>query len=235
MEHLPLYIRVHTTLLDRIAAGEWAPGTTIPSELALSKEMKVSQGTVRKAIDQLCADGALNRVQGSGTYVSEQTPELAHFRFFRLMEPDGSLAVPQLYRQVGSVQPVTDEVADLLEIACGTQVHVIDRVRTIRGERAIVETVTVPEAIMPGLSSAAPLPNALYPHYQAEHGVTVLNTEDWLSAVPADERAAQRMSVPVGTPLLRADRVAFDLKGRRVEHRISHFVTKGSRFHVTLR
>lgn len=235
MDHRPLYMRVHATLVDRLMAGEWHPGSVIPSEIALAKELKVSQGTVRKAIDQLCADGALRRVQGRGTFVSEQTPELAHFRFFRLVDEDDNLAIPQLYRQIGSKQPVPDDVGEELAIAPGSEVHVIQRIRTIGGERAISETVTVPVDIMPGLSAEAPLPNALYPHYQATFGVTVLRTEDRLSAVNADERIAKRLSVAAGTALLRADRLAFDLTDRCVEHRVTFFITRGHRFQVTLR
>lgn len=235
MDQRPLYMRVHTELVERLMAGEWAPGDTIPSEIALAEQMGVSQGTVRKAVQQLCADGALRRVQGRGTFVSEQTPERAHFRFFRLMDGDGELAVPQLYRQIGAVRPICATIAAALLVEDDADAHVIDRVRTIGGERAILETITVPESVMPGLSAHAPLPNALYPHYQSAYGVTVLRTDDRLSAVGADQGQARAFSVPVGTPLLCAERVAFDLKDRRVEHRMSFFLTRGHHFHVSLR
>jgi len=231
----PLYVRIQDQLVDRIARGEWAPGTMIPSEIALAQEISVSQGTVRKAIDQLCSDGVVTRVQGRGTFVAEQTPERANFRFLRLQDKEGAQIVPELLRQIASAHQATVDQAAALQIASSELVHVIDRIRTIGDEKAILETVTVPDNLMPGLSDATKLPNALYPHYQSTYGITVLTTEDSISAVSATARQARMLSVPHGTALLRVDRIARDLTGQVVEFRMSHFLTRAIRYAVTLR
>jgi len=160
----PLYARVREDLITRISAAEWAPGEVIPSENALAAEMGVSQGTVRKAIDQLCANGALRRVQGKGTFVAEQTPELANFRFFRLVDYNGNRVVPEMLRQEPTQRAATPEQARALGIEPGAPIHQIERLRTINGERAILETVAVAREVMPGLSEDRKLPNELYPH-----------------------------------------------------------------------
>lgn len=231
----PLYVRIQDQLVARMARGEWAPGTMIPSEIALAQEIGVSQGTVRKAIDQLCSDGVVTRVQGRGTFVAEQTPERANFRFLRLQGGDGEQVVPDLLRQIASAQEATKEQAAALQIFPGDPVHVIDRVRAVADQKAILETVTVPEALMPGLSDMTKLPNALYPHYQSRYGITVLTTDDAISAVSATARQARMLSVPHSTALLRVDRIAKDLTGKVVEFRVSHFLTRAIRYAVTLR
>jgi len=88
---------------------------------------------------------------------------------------------------------------------------------------------------MPGLFEGPALPNALYPHYQARFAISVLNTEERLSAVAADARLARRLGVDRGAPLLRAERTAFDLTDRAVEHRISYVVATDVAFTVALR
>lgn len=232
--YLPRYAQVRAELVQRLSAGEWAPGAALPSEMALAAELGVSQGTARKAIDSLVADGALTRVQGKGTFVAEQTAELANFRFLRITGRDGQRVLPELIRWEAATANANARVADALSISPGAKLHMILRTRSIDGTPAIIEVIRIPDTIMPGLSSAADLPNALYPFYQSAHGVTVLRTDDRLSAVAADDAAATALSIPEGTPLLRAERVAYDLTGRAVEHRISHFITADHSFSVRL-
>ncbi|MEM7056386.1 MAG: GntR family transcriptional regulator [Pseudomonadota bacterium] len=231
----PLYVRIQDQLVARVASGEWAPGAMIPSEMALAQEIGASQGTVRKAIDQLCSDGVVTRVQGRGTFVAEQTPERANFRFFRMQDAEGAQIVPDLLRQIAACHPASKEQAASLEINPGDPVHVIDRVRTVEGEKAILETIAVPDRLMPGLSDMAKLPNALYPHYQSTFGITVLTTNEAISAVSATARQARMLSVPHSTALLRIERNARDLTGQIVEFRISHFLTRAISYAVTLR
>ena len=62
----PLYMQVHEELTRHLAAGRWQPGTMLPSEQELARELGVSQGTVRKALDAMTAERILVRRQGRG-------------------------------------------------------------------------------------------------------------------------------------------------------------------------
>jgi Bacterial regulatory proteins, gntR family/TIR domain len=68
----PLYEQVKVLILRQIEEGEFAPGEAIPIEQELAARFKVSQGTIRKAVDTLCEDGFLVRRQGIGTFVSSR-------------------------------------------------------------------------------------------------------------------------------------------------------------------
>jgi len=83
----PLYQQIKALILRSLQAGEWRPGEAIPSELELAARFKVSQGTVRKAVDELAADNLLVRRQGKGTFVATHHEEQIQYRFLRL-EPD---------------------------------------------------------------------------------------------------------------------------------------------------
>ena len=52
----PLYRQIKALIVQSLDRGEWKPGEAIPSELDLASRFKVSQGTVRKALDELAAD-----------------------------------------------------------------------------------------------------------------------------------------------------------------------------------
>ena len=57
----PLYRQIKHLILQGLASGEWRPGEAIPSEAELAVRFNVSQGTVRKAIDEMAADNLLVR------------------------------------------------------------------------------------------------------------------------------------------------------------------------------
>ena len=65
----PLYRQIADLITRSLQASEWKPGEAIPSEIELAARYKVSQGTVRKAIDDLAASNLLVRRQGKGTFV----------------------------------------------------------------------------------------------------------------------------------------------------------------------
>ena len=86
----PLYQQIKDLIVASLQAGEWQPGHAIPSEMELAERYKVSQGTVRKAIDALAAENLVVRHQGRGTFVASHREEAVQYRFLRLMPDDGN-------------------------------------------------------------------------------------------------------------------------------------------------
>ena len=66
----PLYQQIKVLILQSLQGGEWKPGDVIPSEMDLAARFRVSQGMVRKAIDELAAENLVVRRQGKGTFVA---------------------------------------------------------------------------------------------------------------------------------------------------------------------
>ena len=77
----PLYQQIKALVLQSLQSGEWKPGEPIPSEFELAARYKVSQGTVRKAIDELAQDNLLVRRQGKGTFVATHAEQQVQYRF----------------------------------------------------------------------------------------------------------------------------------------------------------
>ena len=63
--------RVHAALHERIARGEWPPGTKLPPHLDLAAEFGVAPMTVRQVLSHLEEEGLVSRQQGRGTFVRE--------------------------------------------------------------------------------------------------------------------------------------------------------------------
>ena len=58
----PLYQQIKSLIMQSLQSGEWKPGELIPSEVELAFRYKVSQGTVRKAIDELSAENLVVQI-----------------------------------------------------------------------------------------------------------------------------------------------------------------------------
>jgi GntR family transcriptional regulator len=76
----PLYQQIKGLLLQSLQSGEWKSGAAIPSELELAARYRVSQGTVRKAIDELAVENLLVRRQGKGTFVATHAEQHVQYR-----------------------------------------------------------------------------------------------------------------------------------------------------------
>lgn len=231
----PLYAQIRQALIARIAAGEFAAGTSIPSEMALASESGVSPGTVRKAIDALVAEGVLTRRQGKGTFIAEQTPERAQYRFFRLTDAAGQRVTPETVDERISRAQVTAPVAAKLDLAVGDPVFLVERRRLLAGQPALLETIVISAALMPDLDRETPLPNALYPFYQARYGLSVISTDDALAAVIASSKDAEALGKSERTALLVIERVARDLQGKPLEWRRSRCISQHHAWAVSLR
>src|SRR5258707_8274002 len=90
----PLYEQIKILLTQSLVAGEWKPGEAIPSEIELAARFPVSQGTVRKAIDELASQHILVRRQGKGTYVASHNEASYQYPFLRVTPDSGEKTHP---------------------------------------------------------------------------------------------------------------------------------------------
>jgi GntR family transcriptional regulator len=224
----PLYKQVYDVLVRRIAEGAWGPAEALPSEQALAVELKVSQGTVRKALDALAAENLVQRHQGKGTFVAEHTQEHALFRFWRLARPntDGDRVTPTSTEAKCKRRVATTAELDKLHLPRGTSVIEIRRVRLIDDVPAVSEKIVVPLKLFPELDYQEALPNTLYSLYQSVYGINIAVAKEELRAVLANKNDERELGVKPGTPLLRVDRIAMGIGGQRAEWRTSRFETR---------
>ena len=217
----PLYAQVRERLIERIRSGEWKPGQLIANEFEIAAEFGVSQGTARKAIGDLASEGLVVRRQGRGTFVVEHTPAHVLFRFFNLFDKTGAAVIPDSRDTRSSLALASDEERKVLGLDEAAHVIRIGRTRTRDGAPLISETITLPQALFPGLAEQTQVPNTLYDLFQKAYGVLVTRTDDRLSAVAADAHTADVLGLSPGAPLLRIDRTAYGLDDRPVEWRVS--------------
>ena len=217
----PLYQQIKALITQSLQSGEWKPGELMPSEVELAGRFKVSQGTVRKAIDELAAENLVVRRQGKGTFVATHAEERAHVRFLRLMPDEGLPHHPESrFVEVKRIRAPA-EVARLLELKSGDAVVYIKRIQSFEGEPTILEELWLPGQLFKGLSAErlAEYKGPMYGLFESEFGTRMIRASEKIRAVAADASASEFLKVAEGTPLLCAERVSFTYGDKAVELR----------------
>ncbi len=223
----PLYQQVYDLMVTKISDGEYRPGEMLPSEQQLAGQLKVSQGTVRKALDTMTSENILERRQGKGTFVSEQTPERSTLRFFGFSRPDGTPLTPQNGEESIRKRKGTAKELRQLDTDGSEDVYEISRTRLIENKPAIIDKIVVSAKPFQGLQEQGKIGTALYTLFQEKYGIHVISTNDEISAIVASKADAKKISVEVGAPLLMIQRSTFDIHKKCVEFRITKVNTQG--------
>lgn len=223
---LPLYQQVDNIIRRRLLDNTWKPGDALPSEMQLAAELKVSQGTVRKALNDLVAENLLYRRQGLGTFVSEHTERRALFFFFKIQGKDGSSVLPESRLLSCAQADPTAEESERLALSPGAKVVRFTRLRWFHEVPTISETIALPQELFPDFGIEMQPPNNLFRFYQTVYGITVAKARELITAVSATREEADLLGVREGAPLLQIDRLSTMLDGRPVEWRVSRCNTE---------
>lgn len=210
----PLYRQTQALITESLQAGEWRPGEAIPSEVELAARYSVSQGTVRKAIDELAAENLVVRRQGKGTFVATHVEQHVQYRFLRLMPDSGDLdSEGPAQRNVLECRRVraSAEIARALALRPGDAVIQVRRVLSFGGVPTILEDLWLPGTPFKGLSAdqVAGYHGPTYAMFEVDFGVRMVRAEEKVRAVAADAQQALLLKVEKNTPLLSVERVAY--------------------------
>ena len=167
-----LYKKAETEMRRRIVEGDWPVGMRLGNEFQLADEFKVSQGTMRRALMSLEAEGLLTRKPGRGTSVAAAQASVAISDPGQLRRPDGSFPPFEIHRAKTSVRSAKDEEAALFG---DTRLHHAERLLKIGGERAALEEVVLPVEITDEFDEEASVDLA---EALRDHGLSPAGLED---------------------------------------------------------
>ena len=219
----PLYRQIAERLTRSLHGGEWKPGEAIPSELELAARFKVSQGTVRKAIDELATENLLVRRQGKGTFVATHAEEQVQYRFLRLVsEADAARGGPAERRFLDCRRVrASAEVARALELKTGDAVIQVRRVLLFNARPVVLDDLWLPGGLFKGLTAErlGDYRGPLYALFESEFGVRMIRAEEKIRAVAASAVDARVLEVAPGAPLLSVERRTLTYGDKPVELR----------------
>ena len=220
----PLYQQIKDLILQSLRLGEWKPGEAIPSEVELANRYQVSQGTVRKAIDELSSENLLTRRQGKGTFVATHSEGSVQYRFLKLVPDQGSAfeegPAQRLVVECKRLR-ANAEVAKQLALRTGDSVLFVRRVLSFGGTPTILEDLWLPGAAFKTLTAEqmTSYQGPTYAMFEKVFGISMLRAEEKLKAVCAQPDQAELLGVTPLTPLLHVERLAFTYNDAPIELR----------------
>jgi GntR family transcriptional regulator len=204
-------------------------GTAIPSERQLSADLGVSRLTLRAALDDLAREGYLVRRRGSGTYVQQPkiAQELTITSFSDDMRRRGM--VPGSRTLSMSTILAGARLGRSLNVSPSEQILVVKRLRLADGESMAIETLHIPEALVPGLTPKA-LTGSFYDLLRDRYGVQIAEGIQAIEPTVTNEEESEVLGVPLHSPAFLFERTSRDDAGRTVEFVQS--VYRGDRYRI---
>lgn len=225
----PLYLQVRDVLVNRIVVGDWKPGGTLPNETALAQQLGISIGTVRKALDIMESDRIVTRRQGRGTFVNDYTDQDA-FPFSTIYDCEGARINGRKHGKSVTMVPASKAEADRLRIKEGEELIRVERAREHQGHVFMTEICLLPAKYY-GRQPEEMSTYRLCAIAQL-NSIIVSHADERVDIVAANENDAGLLSVPVGKPLLRLDRVIFSDRDLVLEWRVAHCHMKNESYVV---
>ena len=217
----PLYQQIKGLMTRSMQQGEWRPGALIPSEMELAARFKVSQGTVRKAIDELAAENLLVRRQGKGTFVATHAEEKIQFRFLRLTPDRGEPGGMERRFIDCRRQRAPAELARALHLRPNDAAIQVRRLLSFCGTPVVLDDIWLPAPLFKGLTAErlSDYRGPMYGLFESEFGVRMIRAEEKIRAVPADAASAVLLALAPGAPLLSVERLSMTYGDKPVELR----------------
>jgi GntR family transcriptional regulator len=227
----PLYQQIKALILQSLLSGEWKPAEMIPSEMELAGRYRVSQGTVRKAIDELALENLVMRRQGKGTFVTTHVEQHAQYRFLKLMPDNGDAnSEGPAEREIIDCKRLraSAEVARALALRPGDAVLQARRVLSFAKRPTILEDIWLPGGPFKGLTAErlSQYHGPMYALFEAEFAVHMVRAQEKIRAVLADAETSRLLKVNVHAPLLSVERIAYTYNGVPMELRKGLYSTQ---------
>ncbi|MGV0656541.1 GntR family transcriptional regulator [Mycolicibacterium thermoresistibile] len=235
----PAYQTLREHLRDEILAGRYRDGTRLPTESELVAKHGVSRQTVRRAFQDLVAEGVVYRIPGRGTYASETGRR--YLRQFGSIEDLMSLSDDTTMEVLSGLRRRVDvDAASRLRLDDDIVYSVVFR-RLHDGVPFVSTTVHLAPAVASAVLSAPELAHGavgtqtvigvLEPHLPEP----IVEAAQSITVAAADGAVAEAVQCEPGHPMLRVDRLYSDAEGRPVELSVSHFLPEQYTYRVTLR
>jgi len=213
---LPLYYQIRETLREEIISQQFPLGTPFPTDAELMQRFDVSRTTVRKAMDDLVAQGLVRRVQGQGTFISARNAgkEFAALCSLADMTPRSRPLVWQLIR--AEHMEASPKIAESLGIAEGDPVTYIERLGFAEDVPQELGESWLPRDLGRRVLEGD-LTRYLLVHLLEERcGVYLGDADCTIEAYEADGRLPQLLQVREGAALLVMERTDFTVDQRPV-------------------
>jgi GntR family transcriptional regulator len=216
------------SLREDIFRDRFAEDEPLPTDQALAEKHRLSRQTVRRAYQELVAEGLVYRVPGRGTFV---TPRRTRYRRpFGTVDDLMKLQVDTEFELVEPLSETLDEGAAAALQLSGRHVFTVAFRRLHRGTAFCLTRVYLPPRVGQKLVDACELTdpgirtNVTVIGLIESYGNDIAEADQVITAIAATPELAELLGCPVGVPLLHVERTYVDRKDEPLEYAVSDFL-----------
>jgi GntR family transcriptional regulator len=230
---VPLYSQVKEVLRERIGRLRGGEHEQLPSERELARDLRISRMTVRQAVRDLIAEGAIYTAPGRGTFLAsgEVTQQLVGLTSFSQEMTKRGLVPSSRLLEAQSI--TDDEIAARLRLQPDEAIARIRRLRLADGEPMAIETTHLPLSLCPGLLSMDLERGSLYELLQRVFRLRFGAATQTITAESARPATARMLGLEEGDPVLLMERSSELDNGRPFEYVRSWY--RADRYHFAVR
>lgn len=218
---IPLYYQLMQEIKNQIDSGELEPGDAIPTEIELMEKYDVSRATVRQSVLHLVNEGYLRRIKAKGTFVNSR-PEKPKFigtlrGFAQEMKEKGVPCKTKVL--VKHIIPSPLKISEKLQIATGSPVFHLHRLRFIYNEPVLIADSYIPEQLCRGIEEVDFENNSLYDVLEQRYGIILHHgRRDFEPAVPSAAEDVKLLEISSRTPILYVESIVCTQDDTPVEY-----------------
>jgi GntR family transcriptional regulator len=207
--HAPKYVQVKEEIRRKILTKEWGDGCRVPVEAEFCEMFGVSRITVRKALEDLQAEGYLVKIQGKGTFVRMKTVEQRLSKFYSFSEELRRQGLNEQAEVIElTVVSADRELAGHLQLEPGSLVQRVYRLRRTEHGPYALETSYIPCGIVGELTADMINEQGLYRSME-QHGVVVNSARETFKAVNVNREQSDLLDVRIDAAAIALTRTAY--------------------------
>ncbi len=220
---MPIYRQIRDALVNEIAAL-YKPGDSLPPENELAERFGVNRHTLRRAVDELVADGLVERYHGKGVFILESAINYtidSKTRFTETLKNQGHMTESRVLRK--QVIPARGGVATKLQIKEGESVSFIETLRAVDEKPFCVISHFLPAQACTSVIEKYDS-GSLHDFLKKHCAIELKRCESLISAVLPEADDARLLNMPKNAPLLRVKSVNLDIRSNKpVEYAVTRF------------
>ncbi|KAA9233751.1 GntR family transcriptional regulator [Aerococcus mictus] len=217
---IPIYQQLVEIFLNRIKQGSWKKGEKIPSEAELIKQLNISRGTLRKAINELVDRNVLEKIQGKGTFVKNE--KISYPLSEGLLSFAESLENQHLEYETKileiSFRKANKDISGKLKINEGDEYLYLKRLRSVEQEKVMVIENRLNLNLVPNLLEHNFLKESLFKAIEEESNMKITYSESKYAATYTTKERAMLLEIPERSPILHLEQMVYLENGKPIDY-----------------
>ena len=211
---MPAYRSASKRVLDYIEQNKLKRGAKLPAEAELAESLEISRLTLREALNALKQEGIIYSIQGKGTYVAFDYEHITNSlnqnkSMSEMIEASGYVCHTSLFRK--QLVKADAEVATGLGVKKDLDVLMCERIRCADDVPVVYSIDYLAPRLASEFLGVMDENVSLYKFVEENCDIELGQCITEISPAITDESLAEKLQIPVNTPVLKFDVLVQDV------------------------